>query len=246
MASSVHDGHRSRMRDRIRKSGLCSMPPHEILEYLLYPFVPRKDTNEIAHALIDRFSSFSGVLNASEDELEQVSGMTKNAALFLASLPDVFRVYVDGVSNDGANRRDLSGRGKARNFMCARLFGLNQENVCVAALDAHDKLIKCEIIEQGSGDSVRLDVRKIVNFALRTGASAILIAHNHPGGNLLPSQKDLNMTQEAAVTLAGIGVELQDHLIFSGKDYFSFEERGAMTKIKNIQQELKEGIAFYE
>ena len=118
------------MRDRIRKSGLGSMQPHEILEYLLFPFVPRKDTNEIAHALIDRFSSFGGVLNASEEDLIKVSGMTENAALFLANLSDVFRVYVDDVNKDGANRQDLSGRGKARNFLCARLFGLNQEHVC--------------------------------------------------------------------------------------------------------------------
>ena len=222
------------------------MQPHEILEYLLFPFVPRKDTKEIAHALIDGFSSFGGVLNASEEDLIKVSGMTENAALFLANLPDVFRVYVDDVNKDGANRQDLSGRGKARNFLCARLFGLNQEHVCVAALDAHDKLIKCEIIEQGSGDSVRLDVRKIVDFALRTGASAMLIAHNHPSGSVSPSQKDINMTQEAAATLAGIGVDLHDHLVFSGTDYYSFEENGAMAKIKHIQQDLKEGIAFYE
>lgn len=93
---------------------------------------------------------------------------------------------------------------------------------------------------------MRLDVRKIVDFALKTGASAILIAHNHPDGNLLPSQKDVNMTQEAMTTLSGIGVELQDHLIFSGSEYYSFEERGTMEKIKNIQEGLKEGIAFYE
>ena len=64
MKKQVHDGHRERMRDRIRKSGLSTLQEHEMLEYLLYAFVPRKDTNEIAHALIDRFGSFSGVLNA--------------------------------------------------------------------------------------------------------------------------------------------------------------------------------------
>lgn len=121
----IHDGHRARMRDRIRKGGIGSFQQHEILEYLLFSFVPRKDTNEIAHALIDRFSSLSGVLNASEEDLAKVSGMTQNAALFLATLPDVFRAYVDGVNNDSSSRQDLSGRGIARNFLCARLFGLN-------------------------------------------------------------------------------------------------------------------------
>lgn len=246
MQKGVHEGHRERMREKIRKGGIGAFQQHEVLEYLLYSFVPRKDTNEIAHALIDRFSSLSGVLNASEDDLAKVNGMTQNAALFLATLPDVFRAYVDGVNSDGVARQDLSGIGRARNFMCSRLFGLNQEHLCVAALDAHDKLIKCEIIEQGSGDAVRMDVRKLVDFALRTGASAMLIAHNHPSGNILPSQKDVTMTQEAMSTLSGIGVELQDHLIFAGSEYYSFEENGTMEKIKSIQEGLREGIAFYE
>ena len=223
--ASVHDGHRARMRDKIRKGGLGSFQQHEILEYLLFSFVPRKDTNEIAHALIDKFSSLSGVLNASEEDLEKVSGMTQNAALFLATLPDVFRAYVDGVNSDGANRQDLSGRGKARNFMCARLFGLNQEHVCVAALDAHDKLIKCEIIEQGSGDSVRLDVRKIVDFALKTGASAILIAHNHPSGDPTASVQDKILTDELMRLGATLGVEVLDHLIVAGDKWTSCTRR---------------------
>ncbi len=244
--ATVHDGHRERMRQKIRNGGLVTFQPHEILEYLLFPFVPRKDTNEIAHALIDKFSSFSGVLNAKEEELLSVRGMTENAALFLATLPDVFRVYVEDVSRTGANRKDLAGRGVARSFLCSKLFGYNQEQVCVAALDAHDKLLKCEVIDRGSGDSVRLDVRKIVDLALRTGASAIIIAHNHPSGNVFPSQMDVDLTREVMNTLTGIGVTLQDHLIFSGTDCYSFEENGTMIKIQNLQKGLKEGIAFYE
>ena len=133
---NVHDGHRERVRDKIRKGGLPSFQQHEVLEYLLFPFIPRKDTNEIAHALIDKFSSFAGVLNASERDLKSVSGMTDNAALFLSKLPEIMKLYVNDVNSD-LDREDLSGRGKARNFLCGQLFGLNQEHVCVAALDAH-------------------------------------------------------------------------------------------------------------
>lgn len=85
--ASVHDGHRARMRDKIRKGGLCSFQQHEILEYLLFSFVPRKDTNEIAHALIDKFSSLSGVLNASEEDLEKVSGMTPKRGVVFGNAP---------------------------------------------------------------------------------------------------------------------------------------------------------------
>lgn len=85
--ASVHDGHRARMRDKIRKGGLGSFQQHEILEYLLFSFVPRKDTNEIAHALIDKFSSLSGVLNASEEDLEKVSGNDSKRGVVFGNAP---------------------------------------------------------------------------------------------------------------------------------------------------------------
>jgi len=241
---NVHDGHRERVRDKIRKGGLPSFQQHEVLEYLLFPFVPRKDTNEIAHALIDKYSSFAGVLNASERDLKSVSGMTDNAALFLSKLPEIMKLYVNDVNSDLV-REDLSGRGNARNFLCGQLFGLNQEHVCVAALDAHCRLIKCEIIEQGSGSAVFFSVRKIVDFALSCGASNLLLAHNHPSGNTNPSDADRAMTKELYLTLANIGVNLQDHIIFGGSQYYSFEEHNEFKQIQNLQKVIKEGIYNY-
>lgn len=241
---NVHDGHRERVRDKIRKGGLPSFQQHEVLEYLLFSFIPRKDTNEIAHALIDKFSSFAGVLNASERDLKSVNGMTDNAAFFLSKLPEIMKLYVNDVNSDLV-REDLSGRGKARNFLCGQLFGLNQEHVCVAALDAHSRLIKCEIIEQGSGDAVFFSVRKIVDFALSCGASYLLLAHNHPSGNTNPSEADYAMTKELYITLANIGIILQDHIIFGGSQYYSFEEHDELQEIQKLQKHLKEGTFYY-
>lgn len=92
----MHEGHRDRMRERILLSGIESLQPHEVLEYLLYHAIPRKDTNGIAHELISEFGSFNGVLNADYDALLDVNGMTANAALLLTSLKGVFRMYASG------------------------------------------------------------------------------------------------------------------------------------------------------
>ena len=72
---SEHDGHRKRLRERAARTGLEGFQPHEVLELLLSETIPRKDVNPLAHALIDRFGSFSGVLNAGREELMQVPGV---------------------------------------------------------------------------------------------------------------------------------------------------------------------------
>lgn len=240
----LHDGHRDRMRERVAQTGIESLQAHELLEFLLFPLIPRKNTNDIAHDLIKEFGSLSAVFNADASRLVDVNGMTEKAALYLSSLPDVFRRYTIDCEKD---RDKLCGRGKAMAFMQAQLYGKEVEQIYVAALDAHDNLIRFERLSSGSSDSVEVSIRSIVDFALKTKASAILLAHNHPSGNLKPSQGDYMMTREILWTLDGIGVRLQDHYIFSGENCYSFDKEG---KIKIMLREkettLNDGIYFYE
>ncbi len=243
MAKRVHDGHRERMRERIRNSGLVALQDHEILEYILYAFVPRKDTNEIAHSLIERFGSFAGVLNADEKSLSAVCGMTANASLFISQLPDVFRKYMQ---DNEKERLNLKGRGVARSYIGSVLYGKRQEEVYAVALDAHDGVINSRFLSSGSGDAVELSVRAVVDFALSNTASSIIIAHNHPSGSVSPSQRDLDVTREVYDTLSALGITLEDHLIFAGKEYYSFEENGLLERMKTAKNCLKEGITFYE
>lgn len=240
---ALHDGHRQRMRDRIERNGLEGLEIHEVVEYLLFSFVPRRDTNAIAHRLINEFGSLSGIMNASVDRIESVKGMTHNAALFLSTLPDVFRKYLVELE---APRQSLAGRGSARAFLGGKLFGVGYEIVYAAAVDAHDQLIDCSRLSTGSGDAVDLSIRKITDYALRHNASGILLAHNHPSGNVQPSHADVELTFQALVTLANVGVKLLDHFIFCGSEYYSFEEKGQLNQLNNVNKMLKEGLYFYD
>ena len=220
---AIHDGHRDRIREKILKNGIEGLQPHEVLEYLLYGFIPRKDTNAIAHELINTFGSFDGVLNTDIDRLEAVKGMTRNAAIFLNSLPKILKLYSDGAS---IGRQNLSGRGIARTFMKTQVYGQEVEVLVVAALDARDNLIRLERMRKGTGNSVPLPMRDVVDFAIRTNASSLLMAHNHPSGDIGPSKNDMELTVELSRMLANMNVKLQDHFIFSDNKYFSFEENG--------------------
>ena len=242
-----HDGHRDRMRDRITSGGISSLQNHEILEYLLYAFIPRKNTNDIAHKLIEKFGSFSGVLNADENALLEVDGMTKNAALFLANLPEVFRVYLSDVDS---KRMSLSGRGVIRSFLGAKLYGLPYEQVVAVALDNQDGFIALEKIASGDGASVKVEVREIVDFALKHKAVNIVLAHNHPSGQINQSKADVELTADILATLSTIGIKLEDHIIFSGSEFYSFTDSGRMAKIANVKEHanktFKEGIIIYD
>ena len=87
----IHDGHREKMRQRFLKGGLESFADHEALELLLYYAIPRKDTNPIAHALMDRYGSLSAVLTAPVEDLRKVEGIGENAAVLLKLAPQLCR-----------------------------------------------------------------------------------------------------------------------------------------------------------
>ena len=88
-----HQGHRQRMRERVQNYGLDSLAEHEALEYVLYLTNAQKDTNGIAHDLIDRFGDFAAVLEASEEELCTVAGVGPATARMLHLLPQICRYY---------------------------------------------------------------------------------------------------------------------------------------------------------
>lgn len=234
----IHDGHRDRMREKILISGIESLQPHEVLEYLLFHVVPRKDTNALAHELINTFGSFSDVLGQDADRLAAVKGMTRNAALFLSSLPDVFRFYVKDVDRPKLN---LCGKEKAKRYILSQTYGKKTEEFYVVSLDVKDNLIRLGRLSKGDGDSVRVSVRDVTDFALRTNAVSVIIAHNHPSGGVNPTDENVAFTRDALWTLDGVGVTLQDHLIVGGSDVYSFEESGLISDLRK-EKLLKEGF----
>lgn len=242
--ANIHEGHRVRMRERIEKSGLDSLQYHEILEYVLFPFVPMRDTNEIAHNLISRFGSFANVLNADYEELMSVCGVTKNAAVFLSSVPDLCRKYHASFSETKVN---LKGRKEIREYLRSFFLCRPKEAVFVVALDVHNSLIGVFEIAEGWADSVNCAAREVVDVALRTNACSVVVAHNHPSGAAVPSQADYLLTNAIACALELIGINFFDHMIFAADEMFSFEANGLFEHYsQNLKTMLHDGSKFYE
>lgn len=220
---SEHDGHRKRLKARFVKSGLDDFEPHNALELLLFYAIPRKDTNPIAHRLIDRFGSFSAVFDAKPEELAKVEGITENTAVLISMIPQLARKYLE----DKADARNLIGSfNDIGTYLLPKFVGRTVETIILAALDNKNKIISCSIIAEGENDRASLSKRKVMEEAIRVGATRVIIAHNHPRGFAVPSKEDLILTKEVYFLLKSVDIELVDHIIFAEDDFVSLSASG--------------------
>ena len=219
----IHDGHREKRREQFLSAGLDSFADHEVLELLLFYAIPRRDTNETAHRLMERFGSLDAVFSAPVEELCKVEGIGRNAAALITLVP---RVY-GRVKRSAAERETvLNTTRKAGRYLMDQLAAEKEEKLYELCLDRKGKLLACRRISEGSVSGTAVDVRRIVENALLTGASAVILGHNHPSGVALPSAEDVSATMRVRKALEAVDVPLVDHIIVADEDFVSMADSG--------------------
>lgn len=222
---SIHDGHRQRRREQFLQHGLDSFADHEILELLLFYAIPRQDTNPIAHELIQRFGSLEQVLAAPVEELVRISGVGEYAAALLKLVPQVTR---RARASSIVRERALDTSERIGAFFVEQFVAERSEIMYQLCLDAKGRMLSCQRISEGDVSSVSLNMRKLVETALRSNAVLVALAHNHPSGVALPSKEDRVATRMAAEALDTIGIQLVDHIIVADDDFISMRQAGMM------------------
>ncbi len=216
MEKNIHDGHRDRLRAKIRENGLRSLADHEKLEYLLYPFVPRRDTNPIAHELLQTFGTLKRVLDADVEDLAQVKGISKNAAIFLHALPDLFLSYSTEVPKTILNNTQEAAR------YAIQMIGKDPvERFFCFFLDEDGGVIKVKDFARGVKKAVAINREELVRLAVQCKAKILILAHNHPSGKPYPSKEDVVSTNRLAQSLRLVGIRLWDHIVVSKTESFS-------------------------
>lgn len=215
---NIHAGHRQRLFDRYANGGVDSFSDVELLELLLTYAIPRKDTNPIAHRLLDTFGSLSAVFEAPQLSLQKVEGMTQRSATMLRLLPQSWKRYDLSRQSETKVFRTTEECG---DYLVPFFRGLREERVRILCLDAKCKLLDCRELSQGSVNSAAMPIRRIVETALAVNATSVMIAHNHPSGIALPSTEDVEATHRLKEALANVDVILIDHIVVSDNDYVS-------------------------
>jgi len=222
-----YHGHRKRLRERFLKGGLAGFAEHEVIELLLTLAIPRGDVKQVAKALLKRFGSLRGVLDAPLAELRSVDGVGEVTAVAMHVIRESATRYLQEASEGTEVLRDPERLG---DFWRMRIGALGHEVFAVAYLDSGYRLLRndVETLQQGTIDRATVYPRRVVEAALRREAAALVLAHNHPNGKVEPSEHDKVLTRAIVLAAETISLRVVDHLIVSSDEVFSFRKAGLL------------------
>ena len=217
MAESIHAGHRNRLRQRFLSSSFKEFSEHEILELLLFYAVPRKDTNELSHQLINRFGSLSKVLDAKENDLKS-AGAPDNVIIFLKMLPKLILSYV---ANKNSKSDKKSTVDTLKNECISTFLTPGSGNVILSLQNARGVEVFFEFFSTGTTNPTPEFQKTLVELVMKYHAVSAVIAIKKDFGVVFPTSKDIQNALRYKYTLSRVNVHLMDYLIVSDKDSFS-------------------------
>ena len=210
-----HEGHRQRMKDRFLSGGLSSFSDHEIVELLLFYALPYRNTNDLAHTLVNHFGGWTQVLAANYADLLEVPGVTPHVATLLTLTGQAAQRYHRDVTGIVQQLFDTQ---MIAEYVIPWFLSEREESVLMVSLDNKRKLLNTTRLFRGSVNSAQFNVRLAVQQALRDNATQVVLAHNHPNGYAFPSTADVTTTQYVAKVLAPLDIRLIEHVIVSEGD----------------------------
>jgi DNA repair protein RadC len=226
-AAQVHSGHRQRLKETALETNLAGLSSYQVLELLLFYAMPYRDTNELAHELIEHFGSLAGVLNADYQRRLEVKGVGPHAATLLTLMPALYRRYQQDL---GEEKTSLLNREQSLKYIRCLFIGKSYEEFYMVCLNSQYRVLQPVMLNRGSLSEVTVYPRVAVEVALRHKAKYVILAHNHPGGSIQPSADDVKLTEKITAVLAELSIRVLDHLVISGDSYFSFSEKGLLPR----------------
>ena len=195
--------------------------------------VPYKDVNSLAHELIDNFGSLGAVLDAGYDQLTKIKGVGHETALFLSLLPEFFLKYMASKNVDSIV---LDTSHKLVNYFRSIDRIRNNERFYVFCLNAQKKLVKMVKFDSDIISAVSVPLTDFSQKIAFAANKSVIIMHTHPSGEVNPTQADFKATKRMIKAAHAVGVKIEDHIIVTNNEYFSFEDNHIM---KGLEEEVK-------
>lgn len=198
-----------------------AMTDAELLELLLR--FSTDDAKALAERILTQCPNIAAVIEADADTLRSIEGIDEESVLLLRLVPELHRRYFLSRSRDEKRLTTSADFGR---FLLPYFYGARDEMVYLLLLDAAGKVLNCKLIGHGSVNSANVPMRRVVQEALTSNASGVVLAHNHPSGVALPSKEDADLTARLRDTLDALQILLLDHIVVADDDFVSMRESG--------------------
>jgi DNA repair protein RadC len=219
-----------RPQERLEQNGVRSLTDKELLAMILRSGQKGRDVLTVAQSLLDAAGSLSGLSNWQVEDYMAVKGIGKVKALQLIVVLEIHRRCL---SADGSDEAVFDNPEVVSRYLNALAHGLEVEKFWTLCLNRKNRLIKQIEVTSGTATASLVHPREVFREAIRVGAAAIIVAHNHPSGDPAPSRADIQVTRQLREAAKTIGIDLLDHVIIGnkGKDpaqlgYYSFNDGG--------------------
>jgi DNA repair protein RadC len=220
-----NQGHRRRLKQKFMNSGIETLHEYEALELLLTFAIPRQDVKPRAKALLEKFDSVKGILDAEIDDLKKIEGIGESSAILFKLVKETASLYLKQKAKE---KKQVTCTTELLNFCKTVMGGKKDEEFCVIYLDVQNQIIEFETVQRGVVNQAVVYPRQVLESALKKKASAIILAHNHPSGHVRPSDADIRLTKTIQETAKVLDILVHDHIIIGENRFFSFREEGLM------------------
>ena len=216
--NTLHEKHRERLKEKFLEFGLDGIEDHELVELLLFYAVPRQNTNETAHRLINEYGRLSDILEADIDNLTEIKGISKHSAALFKLILACINKYMSE-QNDIVNA--MLTPQNIDKYIKNLFYGHTNEVAYALLLDKECVVKKVKKLSIGTVNAAPLYPREVVKLAVNEKYPYMILAHNHPNGDAMPSQNDFKITKTIELALNFVEVRLVDHVIVSGDKVIS-------------------------
>ncbi len=224
-------GHRQRLRERFLKQGIDGFTDSDVIEFLLTLGTPRKDCKQEARALLREFGSLSAVMEASLDDLQKLRGIGPKNAVAIKFVHEVARRFL---REKVLNKTYVHCAKDVADYLSHSLSFSQRERVVCIYLDSANAILDIITLFEGTLDKTPFYPREILKHAIKIGAKNIILAHNHPSGNITPSKQDIISTKRLIIASLSMDIDMLDHIIIGmPEEFYSFEEHGLIKSMRD-------------
>lgn len=229
MQEGLHSGHRERLINKFIEYP-DSFSEHELLELFLFTVLPRKDTNETAHRLLQAFGNITKVFSASAEQLMAVKGVGKTIAAQIVLYSKIMQKL--GSADKNRENKPFTSFDTIKTEVSAMFAGVKTEKLYFILLNEALEKVFCIDFVGNNDEEVFADTTEIARALSAHKAKFAIMAHNHPSGNANPSIADDSATKKFCLVCDVYGIKLVDHIIVADKKVFSYYGEGRLDYIK--------------